>query len=71
MFSKILVGFAGITLLGIGGFFYWDHHNCPSRCNRGSCSTPVVKSCCLQSTGTVSTSSEAEDLTVMPREVPE
>lgn len=70
MFTKILVGFTALVLLGIGGFLYWDYHNCPFRNNCGSpgsaCNGP---SPCCQHNEEISTS--AEQLAVMPREVDE
>jgi len=69
MFSKIIVGIAGLALLGVGGFLYWDHHNCPLRnsCgSRGNCQI-AISPCCQQQE--ISTSTPVEELTIMPREV--
>ena len=70
MLSKILVGFVGVVLLGIGGFLYWDHQNCPSRqgCSRGNGCPNTIGPCCLDQEG-ISTSNSTEELSVMPREV--
>jgi hypothetical protein len=72
MFSKILVGLTAVVLLGVGGFIYWDHHNCPSRqgCGNGSTCPNAVMPCC-QMPEEISTSTSTELLTVMPREVAE
>ena len=73
MLAKILVGLVGTVLLGIGGFLYWDHQNCPSRqgCNRGSSCSNTIAPCCVQPLDEISTSASSEVLTVMPREVAE
>jgi hypothetical protein len=70
MFEKFLVGFAGVALLGIGGFIYWDHENCPQRqrCNRGNSGCNTVAPCCMEQQA-ISTSNSTEVLEVMPREV--
>lgn len=70
MFSKILVGVTGVALLGIGGFLYWDHQNCPSRqgCNQGTKCLTGVMPCCLQPADQITSSPPPEELMVMPRQ---